>query len=45
MSSNSEILTNVSMEGCILPEHHRETVASSYRLQFSDVIRKVTNKI
>lgn len=28
MSSNSEILTSVSREGCILLEHHRETVAS-----------------
>ena len=28
MSSNSEILTRVSREGCILLEHHRETVAS-----------------
>ena len=27
-SSNSEILTSVSREGCILLEHHRETVAS-----------------
>lgn len=28
ISSNSEILTSVSREGCILLEHHRETVAS-----------------
>lgn len=28
MSSDSEILTSVSSEGCILLEHHRETVAS-----------------
>ena len=28
ISSNSEILTRVSREGCILLEHHRETVAS-----------------
>ena len=28
MSSNSEIRTSVSSEGCILLEHHRETVAS-----------------
>ena len=28
ISSNSEILTSVSSEGCILLEHHLETVAS-----------------
>ncbi len=28
ISSSSEILTSVSREGCILLEHHRETVAS-----------------
>ena len=28
ISSNSEILTSVSREGCILLEHHRETIAS-----------------
>ena len=28
ISRNSEILTSVSREGCILFEHHRETVAS-----------------
>ena len=28
ISSNSEIFTSVSREGCILLEHHRETVAS-----------------
>lgn len=30
ISSNSEILTSISRDGCILLEHHRETVASFF---------------